>query len=334
MKKQWHQIFLAIILGAVIPAIVFASFLRKGEKMQNWEDYEKINETTLQTDEWHQSLQPNETEIMVAVLFDDGGVEEIPLETYLVSVVLSEMPGDFEIEALKAQAVVSRTYTLYRMSGKKHDTASVCTDSNCCQGYCSLEDYFAAGGSEISYNKIAESVVATNGLVLTYNDSLIEATYFSCSGGYTEDAESVWGTDVPYLKATESPGEEKATHYTDTVTFTVAEFETRLGEKLYGPAAGWVSDVTYTSGGGVDSIVICGKEYSGIELRKKLSLRSTAFVLTAIGDTVTITTKGFGHRVGMSQYGADAMAVSGCDFEEILSHYYKDTVLEHYGLTN
>jgi stage II sporulation protein D len=184
------------------------------------------------------------------------------------------------------------------------------------------------GGSEEALAEAKAAVEATSGLVLTYGGALIEATYFSCSGGSTEEAVAVWGTDFPYLRAVDSPGEENAAHYTDTVSFTLGELEEKLGVKLQG---NWLGLISYTQGGGVDTVVIGGKTFTGKELRTVLGLRSTAFDLEISGDSVTITTKGFGHRVGMSQYGADAMAMSGSSFADILTHYYPGTTLE---LTN
>ena len=138
---------------------------------------------------------------------------------------------------------------------------------------------------------------------------------------------AVWGTDFPYLRATDSPGEESAAHYMDTVTFSKEEFADALGLDLTGSPASWLGLATYTAGGGVNTMFIGGQEFKGTELRSRLGLRSTAFTMRAEGDTVTVTTRGFGHRVGMSQYG-DAMALLGSDFEQILSHYYQGTVLK------
>ena len=178
--------------------------------------------------------------------------------------------------------------------------------------------------------KVADAVRRTENLVLVYNGDLIEATYFSCSGGKTEDAAAVWGAEVPYLISTDSPGEESAAHYISTVVTTKAQVAALLGFELQGVADPWIGEITYTSGGGVDSIEICGQVYKGTYIRRQLGLRSTAFTITAVGDSVTITTKGFGHRVGMSQYGAEAMAVKGSKFDEILKHYYRDVELAHY----
>lgn len=252
------------------------------------------------------------------------GITEMELDAYLTGVLLGEVPGDFEPEALKAQAVVARTYTL---KAKKHGAASVCTDPSCCQAYCTEEAYLTSGHREEELEKIRLAVLDSEDLVLTYEGALIDATYFSCSGGRTEDALAVWGTDVPYLQAVDSPGEENAAHYIDTVSFTVPELESLLGADLPANTEDWIGNVEYTDGGGVDTIQIGGETYDGITLRRLLGLRSTAFVITVVGDTVTITTKGFGHRVGMSQYGADAMAASGSTFREILAHYYPGTTL-------
>ena len=265
----------------------------------------------------------------IPVLHSDGTVEVMELDQYIVCVVSAEMPAEFEHEALKAQAIVARTYALKRTcTDAKHPQNAVCTDASCCQAYCSQDKFLTSGGSEEQLEKIRMAVFQTTGQILTYNGTLIEATYFSCSGGRTEDAQAVWGAQIPYLQSVESPGEEKATHYIDTVSFTKEEFCARLGGNLTGTSSDWIGQATYTPGGGVATIVIAGKEYTGVEIRQLLELRSTAFVITALGDTVTVTTKGYGHRVGMSQYGAEAMAVNGSSAQEILAHYYPGTELQ------
>lgn len=261
----------------------------------------------------------------IAVLMEDGTVFSLPMEEYVCSVVLGEMPAEFESEALKAQAVVARTYAYKSQLTAKHVDADVCTDPGCCQAYRSLDAFAANDASSALLQKVKDAVSETERQVLVYNSQLIDATYYSCSGGRTEDAVAVWGTDVPYLQAVDSPGEEMAAHYTDTVSFSVSEFVEALDAELSGNPENWLGEVTYTNGGGVATMMIGGKMYSGLELRNLLALRSTAFVMTAVGDTIIITTKGFGHRVGMSQYGAEAMAVRGSKYEDILSHYYPGT---------
>jgi len=184
------------------------------------------------------------------------------------------------------------------------------------------------GGSEEALEEARRAVYETSGYVLTYEGELIEATYFSCSGGSTEDAAAVWGTDFSYLRAVDSPGEEGAAHYEDRVSYPKEVLEVKLGVELTG---NWLGEITYTAGGGVDTIVIGGKTFTGKELRALLGLRSTVFTLEERGEEILITTRGFGHRVGLSQYGADAMAVSGKTWQEILAYYYQGTTLE---LTN
>ena len=259
---------------------------------------------------------------MLMVVNKSGNLQQMAMDEYLVGVVLAEMPANFDSEALKAQSVVARTYTRKRMDRGKHDTAAVCMDPGCCQGWRSPEDYLSEGGRHSSVEKVRRAVADTDGEVLCYDGRLIDATYFSCSGGSTEDAVAVWGQDVPYLQAVQSPGEEAAPRYSDTVSFSAAELAERLGIENRDDPAGWFSDITYTDGGGVETITVRGTVFTGTQLRAKLALRSTAFSLEVTGKTITITTRGFGHRVGMSQYGAQAMAEAGADFRDILSHYY------------
>lgn len=327
MNKRWVDILFAVVIGLVFPSILLGGIMnRDGSEPHETVETQAKNVTVLQTEETHTQMN---CEIIVQL--DNGEIENIELDQYIVGVVLQEMPAEFELEALKAQAVVARTYTLKRAeTGNKHAEADICTDPSCCQGYCSPEIYISERGTQADLDKISLAVSSTTGQVLVYNNSLIEATYFSCSGGMTEDALSVWGSDVPYLRSTASPGEEKAAHYNDTVYFTKDEFSELLGVSLPEQLEDLVENVTYTTGGGVDSIRICGKTFTGTQIRKLLDLRSTSFTLTMVGDVVTITTKGYGHRVGMSQYGADAMAVQGSNYIEILAHYYQGAVLAEY----
>lgn len=322
MMGKWKEIMIVMVMGVLCPALIFTAMSREAPKKTDQQ-----NETNPQA-----TQEPEcDRNMTIRVLMQDGTIAVQELEEYITSVVLREMPTEFEPEALQAQAVVARTYTLRRCdAADKHPGADICTDSSCCQGYWEISDYLDDGGSRESVEKVTNAVQATEGKVLTYQGNLIEATYFSCSGGMTEDAQAVWGSDLPYLQAVESPGEEKAGHYTDTVSFTAEEFQNRLQVKLSGKPETWIAKVSYTDGGGVKTIEIGDREYTGVALRQKLDLRSTAFVITALGNTITVTTKGFGHRVGMSQYGADAMAVKGSNYEEILAHYYQGTRLVHW----
>ncbi len=318
---------MALIMGIFLPGLFFSV----AERMIPSKIPAPTDETTLQTQETvpQQTIQPPER-ITVPVLHD-GAVRIMDLDTYLIGVVLGEMPADFEEQALRAQAVVARTYALKRCTtGNKHEKNAVCTESACCQAYLSPADYLSQGGSQTAVDKVTSAVTHTSAQVLMYNGALIEATYFSCSGGRTEDAAAVWGNDIPYLQAVDSPGEEGATHYEDTVRLTASEFASRLGISLKGAPSSWFGPVTYTEGGGVNTMKIAGKTFQGTDLRQKLGLRSTVFTVATEGDVVVISTKGFGHRVGMSQYGAEAMAVGGSTYREILAHYYPGTSITIY----
>ena len=305
MQKEWIA---ALLAGTVLP-LMMAGFLQ--EK----------NHFAPETEETAAALRAAEP-VMLTVQDQAGEDRLMALEDYLVGVVLAEMPVDFEEEALKAQAVVARTYTRKRMERGKHGAAAVCMDSGCCQGWRSPEEF-----GEAALEKVRRAVSGTAGLVLRYGDELIDATYFSCSGGSTEDAVAVWGQDVPYLQAVDSPGEEAAPRYSDTVTFSAGEFAKKLGFSNSGDPKEWFGAVTYTAGGGVETMVIRGQSFAGTTLRSKLELRSTAFTVRVSGNRITVTTRGFGHRVGMSQYGAQAMAQAGSTCEEILRHYYTGTRL-------
>lgn len=327
MRPIWREICFALIMGLVVPALLlsFAVLLLHRDT-----EPENTQETTVT--EVEAETVPETVPMTMRLRSGDGSVEEMDMDAYLVGVVLAEMPASFETEALKAQAVVARTYTQKACTtGGKHGDGSVCTQYSCCQAYITESEYLAKGGTQESVDKVRSAVTETSGYVLTYEGTLIEATFFSCSGGATEDAAAVWGTDYPYLRSVESPGEEDAAYYTDTKTFTTREFQNALGTSLSGSPASWFGSVTYTAGGGVDSMNIGGEIYRGTQLRTLLGLRSTAFTVTINGDSITITTKGYGHRVGMSQYGADAMAVTGSTFDEILAYYYQGTELVRVG---
>lgn len=325
MKGIWKDMAAALFMGMVLPGMVLqivSAYQSKEPKIAE----ETVAETTVP------ETLPKPVPLTAMVLWENGEREKVDMDTYLLGVVLAEMPVSFEMEALKAQAVVARTYTrkAYVTDGK-HGDGSVCTDPSCCQAYISEEDYLARGGTQEGVDKVRHAIGATTGYVLTYGEELIEATYFSCSGGSTEDAAAVWGTDYPYLQAVDSPGEEDAPYDMDMVTFTPEEFQRALGRELSGSPRSWIGTTTYTEGGGVAAMVIEGESYTGTQLRSALKLRSTAFTVLTEDDSITVTTRGYGHRVGMSQYGADAMAVTGSGFQEILAHYYPGTTLTKLG---
>ena len=252
----------------------------------------------------------------------DGTEQELTLSEYLCGVLMGEMPASFPLEALKAQAVAARTYTLQRM-----EAGGVLSDDPAeCQAYCdpsTAQEKFGDQWEEY-LGKLQQAVAETDGEVMTYDGELISATYFSCSGGKTESAQAVWGGEIPYLVSVDSPGEEEASSYESTETVEMQTFLETLD--ITEPSVG---QTTYTDGGGVDTVEIGGKRFRGTELRELFGLRSTNFSMEITADAVTFLVYGYGHRVGMSQYGAKAMAENGSSYEEILTWYYTGAELTH-----
>ena len=315
MKKYVGIIIIIVIL--LIPNALFSFF-----------DTEKTTSLLPVFTNETQATSPSKTQ-QTLLIKNDSNIVEMDIESYVLCVLLGEIPANFEEEALKAQAVATRTYTLRKVIRQmKHAEYDLCTDASCCQAYMTIEDYLSSKGDEQDLNKLRNAVAQTEGPVLTYNGSIIEATYFSCSGGRTEDAVDVWGEAVPYLQSVNSPGEENARHYSSEIILTKEEFLQKLDLPENTSCNTSNLMITYTNGGGVNTVCIGGKTYSGKELRSLLSLPSTAVSIEFNDKTVTCTSKGYGHRVGMSQYGADAMAVSGKTYTQILYHYYPGTKLE------
>ncbi len=324
MDKRVRQLLAAFLMGVIMPVMVMQLGKRIIFAGGTPADPEQTQQE--QTQETEPALQ---AQLRIPVLLEESSLRFLETEEYVLAVVLAEMPVNFEFEALKAQAVAARTCALQcTREGTKHPGGAVCTDPKCCQSYLQPSDYLTAGGSQEAVDKLLRAVRETAGQVLTYDGELIQATYFSCSGGQTEDAVAVWGTEVPYLVSVSSPGEEAAPVFTSTVTFSDVEFAAHLGRDLKGSCESWLGSVSYTRGGSVATMVIAGKTYTGTQLRQLLDIPSAAFQMTAQGAHITVTTTGKGHRVGMSQYGADAMARTGSAYDAILAHYYPGTRID------
>ena len=321
MKEKYLQIAGAFLLGLLIPWLV----LRVGGLMVR---EEAVTVPTAQPETQDSALVKSSK---IRVVMPTGETVEMEMESYLVGVVLAEMPTSYVPAALQAQSIVARTYALKRQQEERHPGGAICTDFTCCQAYISQDNYLDGLGYQEDIDKTILAVEATAGQVLTYRGELIEATYFSCSGGRTEDSLAVWGVDYPYLQAVESPGEENMENYSVQVHFSREELEKKLGITLSGTPKSWLGWTTYTTGGGVDLMFFAGIKYSGLELRKLLGLNSTAFKMQEDGDGILVTTSGKGHRVGMSQSGAQAMAAKGSSCGEILAHYYPGTTIDKWG---
>lgn len=256
-------------------------------------------------------------------------IESIPLEEYVIGVVASEMPAEFDTEALKAQALAARTYITKQLMNGPISTpkGAAVTDTQNHQVYKSLEELKAIWGDDYEWKlqKITEAVADTQGKILTYKDQPIDASFFSTSNGYTENSEAYWKEEIPYLKSVESTWDEKSPKFYDQKIMTIKDFENRLGVTL-DSSSGSIGKVTeLTPGKRVAKVEIDGKQFTGREVREKLDLKSADFTWEIKGDSVVIETKGYGHGVGMSQYGANFMAESGKTYKEIVSHYYNGT---------
>lgn len=236
-----------------------------------------------------------------------GEVEEMSMEEYLVGVVSAEMPANFELEALKAQAVVARTYTAYKMfKGGKHDNANICDDSKCCQAWISKEDRFEKWNEadrENNWNKITTAVNETKGKIITYNGEPINAFFHSNSGGTTETVSNVWGgTDYPYLQSVETSGEDGYTQYSSSVTLSKEELLQKMKESYPNITINWneeqpIQITEYTESGRVKTIKIGDTNISGVEARTIFGLKSAKFNVD-VGETITFNVVGYGHRSG------------------------------------
>ncbi len=249
-------------------------------------------------------------------------INKMNLEEYVVGVVAAEMPASFQEEALKAQAVASRTYAVYKMESSKGDYDVVTDVSN--QSYITINEMKTKWQDEFDYyyEKVKDAVNATQGEVLKYNDEIVEAYYFAMSNGYTEDASLVFSEDRDYLQSVESAYDnETLKNFSVTKTFTKEDICKALNINCTNLV---FSNIKRSATHRVNSITINDKEFKGTVVRSKLGLRSTDFDVTNNGDKVLITTRGYGHGVGMSQYGANGMAKDGYNYEEILQYYYKN----------
>lgn len=268
-------------------------------------------------------------------LLDGGEVKNISLFDYLTFSVASEMPTAFEPEALRAQAVALRTFYAYKLAHPTHEGADICSDSACCAAWHGEAFFREKWGADYEANieKARSAVSDTDGLILTYGGEAALAVFHSSSAGRTEDSGTVWSASLPYLVSVESPeSADTVPNYVSGVTVSASEFrDTVLSAypeaDLSGPVSEWIGEPQLTGSGRVSSVPIGGVSVPGTALRSLFGLRSTALTFETSGETVTITSTGYGHGVGMSQYGANVMASEGADFREILENYYPGTQL-------
>lgn len=258
----------------------------------------------------------------ITVYRSNGSVINLNMTDYLIGVVSSEMPASFNLEALKAQSVLARTYAL-----KAKQTGKKLTDTVSTQSYIDIDQMKNKWENSFNtyYNKIKNAVENTNGEYLSYNGNYIEALYHSTNNGKTESSLDVFGNYYPYLISVSSEYDKNASSYLRTINMPLDAISNKLGLSLNNDSV--ISILSYTDGGNIKEININGNNFSGKKVRELLGLRSADFDISISDNNANITTRGYGHGVGMSQYGANGMANAGYSYKDILSHYYPGTTL-------
>lgn len=334
MKKIILYFISFIFICFIIPAMLTKRTALTISQKQNISETTNIEKTDDKTQE---NYKYNKYETISLLHKKTGEIEQVNIDEYLYNVVSAEMPADYESEALKAQAIVARTYTIYKISNKKHENADICDDSTCCQAWISKEDRLARweeNKRENNWKKICNCVESTKGMIVTYDNNPINAFFHSNSGGTTEIPVNVWGgTGYPYLQSVETSGEDGYNQYSSEATFTQEELINKLKEKYEDISIDFSNDedikiLEYTQSTRVKRIKFGNHEMSGVEVRTLLALRSTNFEIIKEGNCIRFIVKGYGHGVGMSQTGADAMAKQGSKAEDIIKHFYTNVEIK------
>lgn len=312
---------LVLVVIVLVPIALFTSL----DEVESKLEVDKIDNISLEIPALSDSDEKEDEEeaIQVALSYnkDKSDAFLMDLEEYVVGVVAGEMPASFDFEALKAQAVASRTFALYKMNSIDDYVLSTNISD---QVYITINDMKEKWGSQFEYyyNRVKEAVDSTKGEILTYNDKVASTYYFAISNGYTDDALTVFNEDKDYLVSVESPWDKNYKSYTSTYTLSKDKFCDKLGITCDSIN---ISNIIRADNNYVRELTINNTVFTGREVFNKLSLKSTDFTINVNGDNVSITTLGFGHGVGMSQYGALGMAQNGYNYQDILKYYYQDT---------
>lgn len=326
--KKIIIIFLSFMLSIFVLPVFFTRpySLSKQEEVKQ-EDNKIMEEVKLE----HYDYSKHSTIKLLHA--SSGNIEELPLDEYLLGVVSAEMPASFEMEALNAQAVVARTYTIYSITHNinKHEGADICDNSACCQAWIGKEDRLARWEEDKRteyWNKIVSAVNNTKGKIITYNGEVIDAFFHSNSGGTTETPVNVWGgTNYPYLQSVQTAGEDAYSQYNSEVIVSKNEFVSKIKAKHNNFSIDFSNEdaikvLEYTDSNRIKTIKIGNLNLSGVEMRTIMGLKSANFNINIEGDNIKFTVTGYGHGVGMSQTGADSMAKEKKGYEEIIKHFY------------
>lgn len=333
MKKLFIYMLIFLIICFCLPVLFIEKFDSELALANTIENI-VLNDNSVENNTQDKKYEYNKYRIIRLFHSETNEVEEIELDKYLYGVVSAEMPANFHIEALKAQAVVARTYTIYKiLEGKKHENADICDDSTCCQAWISKNDRFERWEENLreeNWSKILQAVDSTAGSIITYNNTVINAFFHSNSGGATEIPLNVWGgANYPYLQVVETVGEDEYSQYSSEVILTKDEFKNKMLDvysdfQINFDDFNWYQILEYTDGGRVKNIKFGNIEMSGVEVRKLFGLKSARFSIELTQQNVVFSVTGYGHGVGMSQTGADYLARNGYTYDSIINHYYRD----------
>ena len=338
MKKPIIFLIGTMTFCILLPVLISVLFYGKNE-ISSSESTKNIMKKSEQDKDTYETVDSTSPTITVYNC-STNKTEKMDIETFLYGVVASEMSSDFSEEALKAQAVAARTYIIYKIENNMtqgHNGADICTNSNHCQAYASYEELKNKKGDEWiknSYPKIKQAVDDTKGHILTYDNKAILPLYFSTSSGKTENSEEVFSAQYPYLKSVSSPYEEQSPKYYTEKKINKNDFVNLL-KKNYSSISissenlnNTVKILDRTTAGSVNTIQVGNKKITGRNMRTIFGLNSSNFDLGFNSDTVIFKVKGYGHGVGMSQWGAEGMAQKNYKYDEILFHYYTDTQIK------
>lgn len=332
MKKPFVFVFLlsfSLVFVSVIGSLVF----------YNDSDEAKVKSKitkTITKDITYEKINKDSPTINVYKA-DENKVKEMDIEEYLYGVLSSEMPSSFDEEALKAQAIAARTYVIYKMENNitsGHKNATVCTNSAHCQAYTSYDDLKQNKGDKwikSDYIKVKKAVDDTKGQIITYEGKVIVPLYFSTSSGKTENSEDVFSTQYPYLVSVDSPYDENSPKYSTTYSISKNKFIKYI-KGVYPKLSisldklnNQINILDRTEAGCVKTVQVGNVKISGAEIRKILNLNSSNFSITYDNEEIKFNVKGYGHGVGMSQWGAEGMAKEGYKYYDILFHYFQGT---------
>lgn len=320
-RSTWKLLTTALFISLItiiiiIPTLIVAPFVKGNHDQQIVTDEQESG--------W--DIEPDPSSLSVSVMrMNSEQVENVPLETYVTHVLASEMPAEFEMEALKAQGLAARTYIVNHLLHQNGEDDADITDSTAHQVYKNEDELREQWGTqyEEKMEKLQQAVESTKGEILTYNEKPITAAYFSTSNGFTENSEDYWDNEFPYLRSVQSPWDKDSPSFLDQKVMNIREVEKALEITL--PHNSTISiDLSRTKGNRVKQLNISDHSFTGREIREKLDLKSSDFTIEQNNDHFIFTTKGYGHGIGMSQYGANGMAKEGKTYQEIVNHYYKD----------